>query len=362
MNEQDLREMIYEFGQRLSDLRYSSSSEPEKVDSLLHTGLMHYDKSLSEAVLRLILKIRFEDFDDETENKLQNAFLGFDRDPAVPFKNTEEMDWCWPLAAWLVDTLVAYTKFHERPAFSAWCSAIPNQDFAEFVNTLFEATQGELSWSFFPEDVLDWVRNNYSYEGYSTVRFWLRYVNYLLTWIAKKCPKSVGDSFPYLFDWAAELIKYSWVAIWGEGAVAEIDYPHEILLWDPPRALISLCRARVASPHNEDVFPLDDLRGTLDEISRELPGELHDQLMGLFYTHNDHEIRAGALMLMPWEQAGPFQVIDLAKNINNIKPEERRQEYGGLLPTVDEFRDMYGLDTDFLTYNGCLEKLQLPRQ
>ena len=67
MNEQNLREMIYEFGQRLSELRYGSSGEAEKVDRLLHADLMHYDKALSEAILRLILRIRFEDFDDETE-------------------------------------------------------------------------------------------------------------------------------------------------------------------------------------------------------------------------------------------------------------------------------------------------------
>ena len=182
---------------------------------------MRYDKALSEAVLRLILRIGFEDWDDETEKKLQTAFPGYGGHPEVPFTcDTKGMDWCWRLAASLVETLVAYTKIHERPAFSAWSSAIPNQDFAKFVNGLFEATQGELSWSFFPEDVLEYVRNSYSAEGYYTVKAWLHYVNYLLRWIAEKCPRSAVESFPYLFDWAAQLTMYSWVAIPGEGAVA----------------------------------------------------------------------------------------------------------------------------------------------
>jgi len=102
---------------------------------------------------------------------------------------------------------------------------------------------------------------------------------------------------------------------------------------------------------------MDYFRDTLYEVSRRLPGELHDQLMGLVYTRSEHEVIVGALMLMPWEKVGPAKIIELVENLNKIESEEKRRKYVDLLPSVVKFQDMYGQEADFIQYGKYLNKV-----
>ena len=333
--------MLREIFRIVSDQINQIDSSPTKEwqEKLFSAVSNLEDKTFCEALLRLLLRMQLEEFDQNYEEFLRLNFkkpeYGHTR---LPISNEKALNYCFDLAELLVDVLTHYSKFNRDPDYAVWETSIPHKQFSEFVNSLFWATRGRITRFFFPHEILEWIDNTYECETYEAYVLPIKYLGFLSNWISEKCPPEQVKDNGILFQWCADLTKYSCIQLPGEPMLDSIGGLETILSWNPQLSLPCLCKS-----YNhalcEDIFCLDYFRDVVWNISDQLPGSFQDQLIGIYYTYTDTSIRAGALGLMPWEEMDAYTVIKLAKQIEKIESKQERYKYIHLFPTLDEFKN-----------------------
>lgn len=183
-----------------------------------------------------------------------------------------------------------------------------------------------------------------------------KYLGYLGSWISQKCPPEQVKDNSILFSWCSDLARYSCIHFPGEPILGSIGGLETILSWNPQMSLPCLCDS-YSRAHCEDIFCLDYFRDVVYAISDKLPGTFQDQLIGIFYTYTDINIRAGALGLMPWEEIDAYVVIKLAKQVEEIESKQERYKYIHLLLSLDEFQERYNDPSASAHYMKIIENI-----
>jgi hypothetical protein len=306
------------------------SNENEHQAYLFQAISKFEDQQLSEAILRLILKLAFEAYDENTYNSIDKHL----KEPVygmIPFPNIKSMKYCWELAKDLVRVIEIYCKSNKEPNFDEWKNAIPHNEFSEFVISLYLIKKGVFTQHFHNYRIIEWINETYGtydYEGYDAYNLAIFYISYQMDWISRNFPSEKINNYPHLIQLSADLTKYSCINLsTSDPMLNGILGLNEILSWNPSISLPCLCKSYNCFPTDEDVFMLDDFWDSLYAVSEKLPGQLNDQLIGVFYTHTDKNIREGALNLLSWEDLNKAIVDKLKREILENYP-----EYKNILP------------------------------
>jgi hypothetical protein len=369
-NKQTYRELLRALSENLAylhDIYYGDDSLdglpalPKYHDDLFRAVAAIGDRSLSEAVLRMVLRAQFEIFDKNTLESVNKYYIGEKQGEPVPFRDSyswpycEALDFCWDLAESLVSVLERYGKSYGIPAFSAWQMAIPHEGFSEFVGSLYDVTRGFLSQEFFSDRLLEAIAYTSRYEELVLP---MTYLDKMYGWVAAKFPRGLCDNQDRLFEFCAQLVKYQ-IYLPGEPMFECPSGALDILMWRPNISLPCLCRSYLdglpGSYCDWDGFWL-----AIEAATEGLPGGISEQLLGVFYTNNDPEVRRGAveLAMLDLSEMEASDFISLVKHISEIKLLQERIDYAGLLPSTEEVRKQYQDESLVTKYEEYLKTIK----
>jgi len=332
-------------------------------DDLFHAVSVIGDRGLSEAVLRMVLKVEFETHDKNTLESVNQYYIGDREEKLVPFKDfspkhCEALDYCWDLAESLVGVLERYSKSNGIPDFSAWRAAIPHEEFPEFVRSLYDVTRGFLSETFFPDDLLYLIAHEYADFGYEHLVLPMEYLDKLYSWVLAKFPQELRGSNESLFGFCAELVKYE-INLPDEPMLVCPSGAVDILTWRPAISLPCLCRSYLMGLPSS-YCEWENFWMALEGVTADLPGNMSNQLLGVFYTNNDPQVRKGAVAIM-MQNFGSMEDSDritLVRGISEIKRQEERTGYTDLLPSPEEVREQFQDESLATKYEEYLKAIQ----
>jgi hypothetical protein len=267
------------------------------------------DRSLSESVLRVVLKATFDLYkDDDFLQSLDEGLINPEwGGRSFQWKDIKKLDRIWELSGALIEVLRQYSKCSGQPYCEDWQMAIPHKELGGLVRSLLHITWGRLEFRGFrgfpPLDAKDWIDGIF-YEGgfddcitYDDLSFVMHYISLYMGWIAERFPKFRRRKYPRLFGVCAELAKYC-IDLTGDPPIGPPEGVYEILHWAPDISLKCLCQAYNSGVPNDSYFEHDSLLLAVEGISEKLPGELKDQLLGVYRTNTDEGVQKGALALI----------------------------------------------------------------
>ena len=331
----DLIKSLQKLGCLLSrSLEFMPIKEYENIFKILSTiG----DNDFSLAVLHILLKAYLSFYDEEDFKKFSTLFPEENSYTHMLYYDENDLEYCWNLATDLANIVTLYSKYNRGSNTIKWCDLIPNQEFVSLIDFLISVTYGGVEL-LFQRDLLSYFEmenyiDDFLYDPYDILKKYFEYVGRFIEWIAEYCPTPPIKS--ELYHWCADYLKYSFVStpqctIYNDylGSISKI------LLWNPSVSLGCLCKAYTEWPSTEnECFDPDLFYQELDEISSKLPGNLINQLLGLFYTHTDIQIKRGAVaLLVEKRELSPSSLVELVKAISEIEDSNERSMYLWFLP------------------------------
>ncbi len=262
----------------------TNSEEPDLLKSLLRTELKTASERNCDDYMYELLKSDFF-------NPIWGA-------PNYNRKHLKNLERIWDFSRMLLEILLLHSKKNGFPKYEDWCGAIPCREFTKFLNDLFYVPRGRLGILSCLDTAMDWIDNIYTdYDAYHNVKFAIRFIELHTTWIAEKFPSSQSTLCPGLFRLCADLTKYC-INLPNEPMIGPPGGIYDILKWSPELSLKYLCKSHNEGVVDDYIFEEDGLLDTVYELSEMFPGELKDQLLGIYHTNLDEGVQKGALALI----------------------------------------------------------------
>lgn len=177
-----------------------------------------------------------------------------------------------------------------------WASAIPRDNFRLIVRSAYLSAIGKFPFGIYDCLVTEVKFMKSADKNHDRIRFLLRREQHAMEWMDVQWSDDQIRSFPELIEHAATIELMGNVEVGEAGdSIEKIDVSR-FLCADPGYGLKMICKHYLDANWNDN--SLDCFRDALGEIEERLPGELLDQLKGIYHTSTEPDIREGAIMLM----------------------------------------------------------------